>query len=46
MGEQPHVGMEMRAGALIPLHDFLLTVENQQLLEPCNLVLLIIIMVF
>lgn len=46
MCEQPHVGMEMSAEALAPLCDFSLTVENQQLLEPCNLVLLIIIMVF
>lgn len=43
--EQPRVGMEMSAGALVPLHAFFRTAENQRLLEPCNLVLLIIIMV-
>lgn len=44
--EQPHVGMEMSAGALVPLRDFFLTAQSQHLLEPCNLVLLIIIRVF
>lgn len=44
--EQDHVGMEMSARCLISSRDFFRTVENQPPLEPCNLVLLIIIMVF